>query len=78
MDPYLWLTDPDSDPTLDLDPTLDSDQTPDLDSDQTPDLAPDPGIFVIDLQDKKLQNYYWAPYFVTYFIRGTEQFFKNM
>ncbi len=41
MDPYLWLTDPDSDPTPDLDPTLDSDSTP------------DPGIFVNDLQDKK-------------------------
>jgi hypothetical protein len=33
------------DPTPDLDPTLDSDATPDL--------APDPGIFVGDLQDKK-------------------------
>jgi hypothetical protein len=44
-DPYLWLKDPDLDPTPDLDPALDSDLTPDL--------APDPGIFVNDLQDKK-------------------------
>ncbi len=50
-DPYLWLKDPDLDPTPDLDPDLDSD--PALDSDPTPDLAPDPGIFVNDLQDKK-------------------------
>ena len=64
-DPHLWLTDPDSDQTPDLDPTdpylwlkdPDLDPTPDmgpaLDSDPTPDLAPDPGIFVNDLQDKK-------------------------
>jgi hypothetical protein len=44
-DPYLWLKDPDLDPTSDLDPALDSDPAPDL--------APDPGIFVNDLQDKK-------------------------
>ncbi len=42
-DPYLWLTDLDSDPTPDPDPTLDLD----------PNLTPDPGIFVSDLQDKK-------------------------
>jgi hypothetical protein len=58
-DPYLWLTyqdsDPtaDSDPTPDLDPTLDADPTLDSDPDLTPAPAPDPGIFVSDLQDKK-------------------------
>ncbi len=58
-DPHLWLTYQDSDPTPDLDPTPDadpiSDADPTLDSDPdlTPDPAPDPGIFVSDLQDKK-------------------------
>ncbi len=61
-DPHLWLTDPDSDQTPDLDPTdpylwlkdPDLDPTPDLDP--NPDLAPDPGIFVNDLQDKKSEK----------------------
>ncbi len=60
-DLYFWLTDPDSDPTPDLDPMdlyllltdPDLDPTPDLDpnldSDPAPDLAPDPGIFVNDI-----------------------------
>ncbi len=58
-DPYLWPTyqdsdpTPDSDPTTDLDPTPDADPTLDSDPDLTPDPAPDPGVFVSDLQDKK-------------------------
>ncbi len=55
-DPYLWLKDPDLDPTPYLDPTPDLDSALDsaldsdlaLDSDPTPDLALDPGIFVND------------------------------
>ena len=43
----------DSDPTPDLDPTPDADPTLDSDTDLTPDPAPDSGIFVSDLQDKK-------------------------
>ncbi len=53
MDPYLWLTYQDSDPTPDLDPTPDADPTLDSDPDLTPDPAPDPGTFVSDLQDEK-------------------------
>ncbi len=66
-DPYLWPTyqdsdptpDSDADPTPDLDPTPNADPTPDADPtldsnpDLTPDPAPDHGIFVSDLQDKK-------------------------
>jgi hypothetical protein len=52
-DPYLWLTDPDSDQTPDSDPTDPYLRLKDPDLDPTPDLDPDPGIFVHDLHDKK-------------------------
>ncbi len=52
-DPHLCLTDPDSDQTPDFDPTDPYLWLKDQDLDPKPDLAPDPDIFVNDLQDKK-------------------------